>query len=67
MIVWLMAAGWLMAQKDPYSEFIAQTKPRTPEEERMTQLVQALKARYGLGVLCRCSRGRRKRRLFAAN
>ncbi|HEV2948558.1 MAG TPA: PVC-type heme-binding CxxCH protein, partial [Gemmataceae bacterium] len=34
MIMWLMAAGSLMAQKDPYAEFIAQTKPRIPEEER---------------------------------
>src|SRR6516164_9629213 len=34
LIVCLVAAGSLMAQKDPYAEFIAQTKPRTPEEER---------------------------------
>src|SRR5947199_7365317 len=27
-------AGRLLAQKDPYAEFIAQTNPRTPEEER---------------------------------
>jgi putative heme-binding domain-containing protein len=34
LIVCLVAAGSLMAQKDPYAEFIAQTKPRTPEDER---------------------------------
>jgi hypothetical protein len=34
MIMWLVAVTSLMAQKDPYAEFIAQTKPRTPEEER---------------------------------
>jgi putative heme-binding domain-containing protein len=29
-----MSATPAMAQKDPYAEFIAQTNPRTPEEER---------------------------------
>jgi putative heme-binding domain-containing protein len=33
-VVWLASAASLLAQKDPYAEFIAQTKPRTPEEER---------------------------------
>ncbi len=32
--VWLSCASSLSAQPDPYAEFIAQTKPRTPEEER---------------------------------
>src|SRR5262249_34117349 len=30
----LSSPGNLLAQKDPYAEFIAQTNPRTPEEER---------------------------------
>lgn len=34
LVVWLVGAASLMAQKDPYAEFIAQTNPRTPEEER---------------------------------
>src|SRR4029077_12618259 len=33
-VVWLAGAASLLAQKDPYAEFIAQTNPRTPEEER---------------------------------
>jgi putative heme-binding domain-containing protein len=32
-VAWLACAASLFAQKDPYAEFIAQTKPRTPEEE----------------------------------
>jgi putative heme-binding domain-containing protein len=31
---WLVSVDTLLAQKDPYAEFIAQTNPRTPEEER---------------------------------
>src|SRR5215469_16094615 len=34
LVMCFVAAGSLQAQKDPYAEFIAQTKPRTPEEER---------------------------------
>src|SRR5713101_9373735 len=33
-VVWLACTASLLAQKDPYAEFIAQTNPRTPEEER---------------------------------
>jgi putative heme-binding domain-containing protein len=34
MFLSLAGPGRLLAQKDPYAEFIAQTNPRTPEEER---------------------------------
>src|SRR5439155_19449255 len=34
-------AGHLQAQKDPYAEFIAQTNPKTPEEERKSFHVPA--------------------------
>ena len=41
-ILWLLAgAGHLQAQKDPYAEFIAQTNPKTPEEERKSFHVPA--------------------------
>lgn len=33
-VVWLAGATSILAQKDPYAEFIAQTNPRTPDEER---------------------------------
>src|SRR5436189_5682978 len=41
-ILWLLAgAGHLQAHKDPYAEFIAQTNPKTPEEERKSFHVPA--------------------------